>query len=151
MHEQEIIDNAPLPDWTHHNDDIDSDVSCFYSYIKQVETANGQEFYKLGFDGKRKVWKQCVGIYQTTRARKDIERIAELEKKLKAYKCLDGDLIYITKKELLQRDLEQQAKGVYDVRATTGFWNLSTCSLRTHLREYEVILKNQAKELEEGK
>jgi hypothetical protein len=40
----------------------------------------------------------------------------ELEKELKAYKCLDGDLIYITKKELLQRDLEQQAKGIMDVR-----------------------------------
>ena len=52
-------------------------------------------------------------------------------------------------KERDVRDLEQQAKGVYDVRATTGFWNLSTCSLRTHLREYEVILKNQAKALKE--
>jgi hypothetical protein len=49
------------------------------------------------------------------------------------------------------RDLEQQAKGVYDVRATTGFWNLSTCLLRTHLRGYEVILKNKAKALKKGK
>jgi predicted RNase H-like nuclease (RuvC/YqgF family) len=40
--------------------------------------------------------------------------IAELEKELKAYKCLDGDLIYITKKELLQRELEQYVKGVND-------------------------------------
>lgn len=80
MTDQEILDNAPLPDWTHHNDDIDSDVACFYSYIKQVEGINGQGFYKLGFDGKRKVWKQCAGIYNTTRSRIDIERIAELEK-----------------------------------------------------------------------
>tara|TARA_R110001632_G_scaffold37039_2_gene93718 strand:+ start:9215 stop:9544 length:330 start_codon:yes stop_codon:yes gene_type:complete len=82
MNNKEILDNAPLPDWTHHNDDIDSDVACFYSYIKQVEGINGQEFYKLGFDGKRKVWKQCAGIYNTTRSRIDIERIAELEKQI---------------------------------------------------------------------
>jgi hypothetical protein len=82
MNNQEIIDNAPLPDWTHHNDDIDSDVACFYSYIKQVEGANGQEFYKLGFDGERKVWKQCNGIYNTTRAREDVNRIVELENAL---------------------------------------------------------------------
>ena len=80
MTNQEILDNAPLPDWTHHNDDIDSDVACFYSYIKQVEGINGQEFYKLGFDGKRKVWKQCTGIYNTTRSRIDIKLITELEK-----------------------------------------------------------------------
>ena len=79
MNNQGILDSAPLPDWTHHNDDIDSDVACFYSYIKQVEGANGQEFYKVGFDGKRKVWKQCNSIYNTTRSRIDIERIVELE------------------------------------------------------------------------
>jgi hypothetical protein len=38
-----------------------------------------------------------------------IKQVAELEKELKKYKCLEGDLIYIDKKELLQRDLEQQA------------------------------------------
>ena len=79
MKDQEIIDNADLPDWTHHNDDIDSDVACFHSYIKQVEGINGQEFYNLGFDGKRKIWKRCNGIYNTTRSRIDIERIVELE------------------------------------------------------------------------
>ena len=79
MNNQGILDSSPLPDWTHHNDDIDSDVACFYSYIKQVEGANGQEFYKVGFDGKRKVWKQCDSIYNTTRSRIDIERIVELE------------------------------------------------------------------------
>ena len=83
MTNQKILDNAPLPDWTHHNDDQDSDVACFYSYIKQIEGVNGQEFYKLGFDGKRKVWKQCSGIYNTTRSRIDIKRIAELEVALK--------------------------------------------------------------------
>ena len=47
------------------------------------------------------------------------------------------------------RNLEQQEKGVYDVRVTTGFWNLSTCALRQHLREYEDILNKQAKALKE--
>jgi hypothetical protein len=41
-------------------------------------------------------------------------KIAELEKELKKYKCLEGDLIYIDKKELLQRDLVQQAMGRLD-------------------------------------
>lgn len=84
MSNQEILDNAPLPDWTHHNDDQDSDVACFYSYIKQIEGINGQEFYKLGFDGKRKVWKQCSGIYHTTRSRIDIKRIVELEDRVES-------------------------------------------------------------------
>lgn len=53
------------------------------------------------------------------------------------------------KKMLAIRDLEQQAKGVYNLRSTTGFWDLSTCLSRTHLREYEVILKNKAKALKE--
>jgi hypothetical protein len=43
-----------------------------------------------------------------------INKIAELEKELKKYKCLEGDLIYIDKKELLQRDLEQQVMGRLD-------------------------------------
>jgi predicted RNase H-like nuclease (RuvC/YqgF family) len=68
--------------------------------------------------------------------------IAELEKRLSNAETM-GD------KAQSIRALEQQAKGVYDVRATTGFWNLSTCLLRTHLREYEIILKNQAKALKE--
>ena len=82
-----------------------------------------------------------VGI---CRSLADIKRIAELEKKLSHAETMGG-------REQSIRDLEQRAKGVYDVRATTGFWNLSTCSLRTHLREYEVILKNQAKALKEPK
>jgi hypothetical protein len=88
MNNQEILDNADLPDWTHHNDDIDSDVACFYSYIKQVEGINGQEFYKLGFDGRRKIWKRCNGIYNTTRSRIDIERIVGLEKDLNTAKSI---------------------------------------------------------------
>ena len=36
-----------------------------------------------------------------------------------------------TSEKLLEaHNLEQQAKGVYDVRATTGFWNLSTCAYK---------------------
>ena len=70
----------------------------------------------------------------------EVAKNAELEKDLSNAQTM-GD------KEQSIRDLEQRAKGVYDVRATTGFWNLSTCSLRTHLREYEIILKNQAKAL----
>ena len=83
-----------------------------------------------------------------------LERIAELEKELTELKAYKAKLLAHVKYSSTQEEveiikLEQQAKGVYDVRATTGFWNLSTCSLRTHLREYEVILKNQAKELKE--
>ena len=106
MTDQEILDNAPLPDWTHHNDDQDSDVSCFYSYIKQIEGVNGQEFYKLGFDGKRKVWKQCNGIYNTTRSRIDIKRIAELEKE----KAIG--VYHFTVEEYKAHNLEQQAKAL---------------------------------------
>jgi hypothetical protein len=87
-------------------------------------------------------------------------KIAELQKEKAEYipviawiarECnqVDGDMLHRLKSYLATRDLEQQAKGVYNVRATTGFWNLSTCSLRTHLREYEIILINQAKELKE--
>jgi hypothetical protein len=43
-----------------------------------------------------------------------IKQVAELEKELKKYKCLEGDLIYIDKKELLQRNLEQQVMGRLD-------------------------------------
>ena len=44
------------------------------------------------------------------------KRIAGLEGELKKYKCLEGDLIYIAKKELLQRDLEQRAKGIENLK-----------------------------------
>jgi hypothetical protein len=71
-------------------------------------------------------------------------KVAELEAKLKQ----PTDKIIFSKESLEIRDLEQQAKGVYDVRATTGFWNLSTCALRNHLREYEILLENKAKGLE---
>ena len=110
MTNQEILDNAPLPDWTHHNDDQDSDVACFYSYIKQIEGVNGQEFYKLGFEGKRKVWKQCSGIYNTTRSRIDIKRIAELE-----------SILALVKKDLLMR-AEEDSEGFKVVDLSSSIW-----------------------------
>jgi len=92
MNEQKILDNAPLHDWTHVSDDMDTDAACFYSYLKQVETPNGQEFYKLGTDPVnlyRPVWNVKQSIYNTTRSRIDIERIVELEKKrVKLLSCL---------------------------------------------------------------
>jgi hypothetical protein len=88
------------------------------------------------------------------------ERISELEKENALLKQVEEifnaspDLTFDCCKRLFEQEfeahnLEQRAKGVYDVRATTGFWNLSTCALRKHLREYETILINQAKALKE--
>ena len=83
-----------------------------------------------------------------------LERVAELEKELSKVKAYKAQLLAHVKYTSTQEEveiikLEQQAKGVYNLRATTGFWDLSTCLLRTHLREYEVILKNKAKALKE--
>ena len=83
------------------------------------------------------------------------DKIAELEKELKAYKCLDGDLIYITKKELLQRDLEQRANGIMDVRKANvrkkrtlgSMWDGGHIIHNMQLAEEE--LRNQAKALKE--
>jgi hypothetical protein len=80
------------------------------------------------------------------------DKIAELEREKETLTQHHGmwkDQWHELNNRLPIRDLEQQAKGVNDVCATTGFWNLSTCSLRTHLREYEIILINQAKALKE--
>jgi hypothetical protein len=76
-------------------------------------------------------------------------KVAELEasnNKLKQPIELEDRIIF-SKTSLKINNLEQRAKGVYDVRATTGFWNLSTCALRNHLRKYEIILQNKAKGL----
>ena len=80
------------------------------------------------------------------------DMIAELEKELKKYKCLEGDLIYIAKKELLQRDLEQQAKGLSEGfhatkepigRNAFGFM-MHYCSEK-NLKDRVDDLRNQAK------
>jgi transcription elongation factor Elf1 len=41
-----------------------------------------------------------------------VNKNVELEKQLKAYRCLDGDLIYITKTELAERESEKTHKAV---------------------------------------
>jgi hypothetical protein len=83
------------------------------------------------------------------------DMIAELEKELKKYKCLEGDLIYIDKKELLQRDLEQRANGIMDVRKANvrkkrtlgSMWDGGHIIHNMQLAEEE--LRNQAKALKE--
>jgi hypothetical protein len=47
-------------------------------------------------------------------------------------------------------NLEQQELGVYNLRASTGFWDLSTCRLRTHARSYEKHLRDKAKALKDN-
>jgi hypothetical protein len=91
--------------------------------------------------------KSIIGKWKESHTQ-TINKIAELEKELKKYKCLDGDLIYIDKKELLQRDLEQQALAcdwIYTKLPNYSSENLSVITAR------RLELVTQANALKEPK
>jgi hypothetical protein len=77
--------------------------------------------------------------------------IAELKKEKATFKVRlsIANTMGCTAKKI--RDLEQREKGVYDLRASTGFWDLSTCKLRTYVRTYEKYLNDEAKALMDTK
>ena len=138
MNNQEILDNAP--EGATHIDGgeyLDATTASYWSLAKSKW---------CGVDE--------LILQDDIRSLADIKRIVELEKELSKVKAYKAQLLAHVKYTSTQEEveiikLEQQAKGVYNLRATTGFWDLSTCLLRTHLREYEVILKNKAKALKE--
>ena len=142
MNNQQILDNAP-EGATH----VDTEGRWHRL------TCNHKGFMLLNNDGDWDYCNPCTDL----RSLADIKLIAELEKerdaavnRVEMCNLSDWKIYQETdfgKKMLAIRDLEQQAKGVYNLRSTTGFWDLSTCLSRTHLREYEVILKNKANAL----
>ena len=178
MDNQEILDNAP-EDATHIDggEYLDATTASYWSLARskwcEVDELILQDDIRSLEDIKRIVElerrlniSECmVDNLRSVKAEMEAERylkdrrIAELEKerdaavnRVEMCNLSDWKIYQETdfgKKMLAIRDLEQQAKGVYNLRSTTGFWDLSTCLSRTHLREYEVILKNKAKALKE--
>jgi hypothetical protein len=112
MDNQAILDNAPPDDsWKYH------------FYMTEAKT----EVYADDFPLCTRAWVKygrCLSLqdisddiascyeFHDIRSRDQIERIVELERQLKAYRCLDGDLIYITKTELAERESEKTHKAV---------------------------------------
>jgi len=106
MDNQQILANAPPDDsWQYH------------FYMTEAKT----EVYADGFPFCTRAWVRygaCLSLqdisdaiascyeFHDVRSRSEIEKFVALEKELKAYKTLDGGLIYITKNELLQRAIE---------------------------------------------
>lgn len=88
MTNQEILDNAPCDDWTHVDDS-----GVYYRHVESIEW----DVFMSPDSGScwRRMPNGCIECPASIRSRKDIERIVELEEKIKLAVDVASNYSYI--------------------------------------------------------